>query len=680
MSPVGRRADFILGGKPFMLARGQFKGRAWTRTGRSDAPGVRSAADARFGALPDELDHPEVWDDWSGGAGHAYRRPGEPTYHWSENFDARFPRQLVHAQTLIPASAFFSGRGWIPPLYGFHNMMDLPFTATTPSGPYPEPAVLFTGQNQAWQGTPTGTIRADGNPTVSCWVVAVGPMGMSEMLGRGAIFGSAVYFPSLYPDLDGSSAMFKLQGNGSISQASASGRVLADGLCCEGNSLWKYSGSRLQSVAAGADPMLAPNWSATLNIGSGVHAISDMVAYGDQLMVGTPEGLFAGDQSGTFVNVLTELASQVHPDNCRDLSVFQGEVIVPHISGLYAYHQEYGAGIVEQIGPAGLSNKSRVRGWPRAARGFGAWLYAGYHTGSISYLLAGQQRSQGWVWHHMNRLQDGAKVGRIHFDGITTTSGYSPTRWVPTRLWVLGDPHIHATGNDIAYYAQIPMMNDNPLLADPTFSPNYVGSARMDFGAVDWGAPGTPKLFRSLEVQANNLASGAQWCDWWYRVDYGGPDVGTWHYLGIIAKSPKDVLYFPSGEGSFITGQSIVLSMDSYTASPGVTPVYRSVILRGALQPRSVDEISAVVRIADGLRDRQGGQMRSGATMLDELRSLGDPDRLGSQAHQLIDLSGATCWVKVAGRVQEQEVYQQGEDEPELAATVQMAVLKFSGA
>jgi hypothetical protein len=81
-----------------------------------------------------------------------------------------------------------------------------------------------------------------------------------------------------------------------------------------------------------------------------------------------------------------------------------------------------------------------------------------------------------------------------------------------------------------------------------------------------------------------------------------------------------------------------------------------------------------VVRIADGLRDRQGGEMRSGATMLAELRALA----IANTPTTLIDLTGAQSYVSVLPPVTEQEVYQRGDEYPEVAATIQMAVLTFS--
>src|SRR3990172_4070578 len=112
MSPVNQSADFFLNAKPYMLARTEpFKGRAWQRTGQPDTPSRRSEIDAKYGVVEDTLDHPEVWDDWSGGFGQAYRRAGENTYHWAENFDARWSRQLVHCQTLQTFNAEFNFGG-----------------------------------------------------------------------------------------------------------------------------------------------------------------------------------------------------------------------------------------------------------------------------------------------------------------------------------------------------------------------------------------------------------------------------------------------------------------------------------------------------------------------------------------------------------------------------------------
>src|SRR4051812_47972692 len=107
--PSNLAYDFMLNGNGYILARDpQHRGRAWQRTGVSDSLStIKRTSRAiygldtadEYGGLPDELDHPEPQDDWSGGYGSYYQRPGQGNhYHLAYNFDPRFPRMLFHAQ------------------------------------------------------------------------------------------------------------------------------------------------------------------------------------------------------------------------------------------------------------------------------------------------------------------------------------------------------------------------------------------------------------------------------------------------------------------------------------------------------------------------------------------------------------------------------------------------------
>jgi hypothetical protein len=649
--PVQRRFDFQLAGKGFLLARGQFKGRAWDRTGRADTPGQRTQVDAKFGVLPDELDHPEVWDDWSGGFGHAYRRPDEPnTYHWSENFDARFPRQLVHCQ----APRELAGEA----TYQVHDICVIPLQSavdvTVPPG---EMTVLGFGHN---------TIRS----YLAKGIASIGTS--TDYSGADLHFGSRAALTATWLFVPVTSAtgflLRTMEAMFSYSQTTLPGVAFS----ITGQQVWRaHRGNLVQAVNIGVSPASTSNWTATLAIGSDRTGINDVVELEDQLFSGKPDGLYAGDQSGSFANINPGITH--HQEDYRDLAVFNGAVVgVVGDEICETMLTDYGA-IITPIGPyAAKTNRSDVRGRFRTVTGLTRWLYSGLWTGSASYILAGTKQNNGYVWHTQQKLPSVA-VNKLRFDGATQWVSAQGTIYdFPQRMWMTTDTAL--AGSSPLLFWPVPSFNDNPLLNDPVFSANYIGSARIDLGAVDWGAPGTPKVYRACEVWANNLASAAQWCDVYYTVDSG-----TRTKLGTVAKSPKDTLYFSAGEGSFVTGQSIELSLESFTASAGVTPVYRSLVLRGALQPRSVDTITAVVRIADNLADRQGHPMRSGATMLQELRDLGNPDQQGLQAHQLIDLAGATSYVKVLGRIGEQETYQQGEDSPEIAATVKLAVLDYGG-
>ena len=647
-----------------MLVRGASRGRAWHRTGRSDAPEAlpRLAAEPELFISPDQLDFAEVWDDWSGGFGDAYRRPEAPNrYHWAENFDLRFPRQAVHAQALLTYSTTAPGAGEPDQRVNANTIFDTP----------PKPAA-----EQGRIGAGDVVILGDG------YVVSLTPgagdgrqfNGLADTLtasrnygAQPAIFGSYSYIPTL------TATGFRERD---VAGAFTETTMPARGFLNAGNRLWRWHGALnrnylVQSIAAHGSARSAADWSVTLSVGDQATDIRAAVALDDQVFFGMQNGLFAGDQSGTFVNILPEMAGQRHIDNCRDLTVYNGGVVAPHVGGLLWYYPTSAGAEVRDISPAMRTNRSPVRGRFRAVRTFGPWLYAGLWTGSQSYMLAGRAAGGAGApdtWHVMHRFPHIAKVSRLHIDGITVSSGGG--RLIPNRLWALMDATIEVTGTAPIYYMPIPLGNDNPLNADPVFSANYCGSARLDFPATNRNQAGVYSVFRSVEVNAELFLSGAQYADIYYTVDAGARTL-----LGRAQTSPKSTIYFPSSQGNFITGQSIALSLESFTMSTNITPVYRSVTLRGALAPKSVDYIRALVRIADNLPDRHGGPMRPGAVMLQELRDMAAT----AQPYQLSDLVGAESWVKVLNPIDEDEQYHQGDDNPEVLATLRMAVMSFSG-
>lgn len=675
--PVQRDFDFRLDGRGYMLSRAtQMRGRAWQRTGSPDAPdrrelrfleGGTALADFRYGVLPDSLDHPEVWDDWSGGFGDAYRDPEAPNrYHWSENFDARFPRQLVHAQTLVA----FEGT---PAFGAVESIADAPPTGSI-QYPGAGGVVILERDNginhfaRASVWAPTGT----GSDPWDLTNYILSGANADSWAHRPAIFGSFIYVPRLNP-----AAGFGYLGfDSSGSLAGGAGSLPGMRFAVAGNRLWRAHGPTrglaiwLQSIAdMSVTAVLTPTgWSATLNVGNGANSIKDMVALDDQLYCAMPNGLYAGDQSGTFVNVLPEMASQIHPDNGHDLTIHNHRVIYPHISGLFAYDNG-SLGQAVQIGPQGHSNTSPIHGYVRTVTSFGQWLVGGYYAGSYSYILAGYDANGngGYIWHPLQRLPLAARVHRVHFDGITSSSGGTQ---LPNRFYVATDGSA-VNGDSRLYYHLVPFGHNNPLLTDFGFSANYCGSARMDLGYADWGMPSTPKVFRSVDVWADNL-DDQHWGLLYYTVDGGARTL-----LGTVNTSPKTTVYFPTTmSGGFVTGQTAALSLESYIASghTATTPIYRAIVLRGAIRPRSIDMITAVVDVADETVNRMGTPMRPGASQLQELRDLA----VQAAPVQLVDLAGATSWVQVLAPVEEMEVYQEGNRNPYLAATVKLAVLSFS--
>lgn len=710
--PVGQAFDFILGGKGYMLAREQGT-RAWRRTGRPNAVQPRSSdADLQRNALPAEVDFVATYDDFSGGFGDSYRDPHTPNrIHWSEHMDCRFPRQMTHCQqpaepvTLTPAvgSAGFS------PGVGVSWIMQVPHAddaaAPVPPGPVGRGSVVFFGRSEVDASgssssvitlTPTG-IPPNGLPVVAPEFQKIEEVGRGDttpsirMLafnGRPALWGSFVWVGG---NPTGTRPEFRrrdLRGLAGISTTLSPmpGAVFA----AAGNRLWRAHGPSgghvqyLQSVGPGLDPMGTANWGPTYNIGNGLVDVADMVSLDDQIFASTQDGLYAGDTTGTFFNVLGGLDGQINPDNGRNICVHQRSVIYPHAGGLIQYQKLQTAAVAIEIGPNQSSQRSPIRGHVRAVTSYGGWLYGALYTGTQSWLMAGRTdySTNDFAWHSLQRLPDGP-VRQILVDTISSPAASianpaSGNLQIPPRFWVSMEfslPSSSSTGQVLQW--EMPQGDSNPLSA-PGFSANYTYSARVDFGRDNRGAPETLKTLRRLDVNtdANSFLSGTRYADVYYTLDGG-----TRTLLGRAQTSPRTTLYFPSGEGSFTTCYDFELSINSRTTAtiqsdilitPNA-PVYRSFVLHGTFLSEGVDEITAVVNTGNGRRNRQGAPMRSAAGQLAELRGMA-----GGPPVRLIDLTGAQQWVTVSRGIDERESYQQGSDMPEVLATIHMAVLTFS--
>lgn len=674
--PTNQQYDILIDGRGFMLARGRNKGRSWRRTSVASIPGGSSPDEARYGTTAPNMRFKEVVDDFSGGDGYAYRAVAPPNgIHWSENMDCRWPGQAVHCQAMVNAT--------LPDVdgsvdSGVSHLIDIPLLTPTPAG---HGGVFAFGRNLSVAGNSDAVVfmpqanafppRIDASPA--------GAAGINSHEGPAAIFGSFLYVGGA----SGNFHRYTLDGlTATLGPSGASGPYLHGGMLNAGNRLWSTVGppsrkAGLRSIAAGTTGMAEADWSATLPVGNGRGPIQALTSLGGQVFAGLPDGLYAGDQSGSFLNVTGQVGQNVNADNFRDLCVHQGEVIGQHVGGIFAHNPTTTAAArTREIGPSVRSSRSPVRGIPLSVVSFGGWLYAGLWTGSQSYVKAGREEAPGaWRWHTLQRVPHDGRVGRLYVDGVTYASG-NPPRSIPNRMWAAmqGSGGLMITsGSAPLLVCPLPRLNGNPLAPDPTFSANYAGSARFVLPAVDRGAPGVTKIGEAVEVWADGFLSGSRYADVYYAADRGPRTL-----LGRAQTSPVSTLLMGSTNGSFPVWRSLEIDIESFNTTPGTCQVYRSVVLTGNLRPDYVETIEALVTIADDTPDRRGTPMRPGAVQIDELRDFAHPLRHGTVPHQLTDLAGATSYVVFDGMPVESESYQEGSENPELLAQVTMVVLTLS--
>lgn len=655
--PANQQHDFLLNGKGYMLVRARSgAARSWKRYGVNVSPAGSSPDEGKFNAGPAEIRFAETFDDFSGGFGYAYRTAAPPNgIHWSENMDTRFAGQAVHCQDLVVAAG--SGP------YG--AFLDTPLDSTIGAGAVMQAVHPRGGTARVFRTIPTGLVSpADLSGTQGNL--------SAQWAGRMALFGSYIYVGAA----TGNFARYDYDlMNGTL------GPIPAQGFVNAGNRLWAAQGPpgrphQLQSIAAGALGMTSGDWTATINVGNGQNPIKWLESLGGQVFAGLSDGLYAGDQSGTFPNVTGELAGQSSPDNFRDLCIHDGRVIGQTVAGVYSYDPTSTTQArVRGLGPVVRSSKSPVNGSPLAVRSYGDWLHVGLWTGSQSYLLAGRDPGDGpFVWNVLNRLPSNQRINRLHFDGITVGTGFLT---VPNRLWLaMGGTQGNSAGPVSAplYYQNLPRLNGNPLAPAPGFSANYCGSARMVLPRSDRGAPGVLKMYEYAEVWGDAFLSGSRYADVYYAIDGGARTL-----LGRAQASPTSRLYFTQSNPSFYSGRSIEWDVESYNATPGTCQVYRSIVGYGVMRPTVAAVYDAVVHVGDNVPDRRGTPMRPGRTVIDELRSYEDPNRLGGQILTLIDLAGATQQVVLVPPIAESEFYQDGSRDPEIAASIRLAVLTYSG-
>lgn len=389
-------------------------------------------------------------------------------------------------------------------------------------------------------------------------------------------------------------------------------RRLAWHMCTAGKLLWRVGDNSdpsehytinscaERSTGGAGGPLTYGNWSDTADyiIGKPGRNINSLGELGRWLYVGKEEGMWGSDSSGNQTNALDFVRNLPASTNCSDLIRWLGTLITTHKTGCW---QHTGVSSL----PVGLEtlegNLSSVKGGRYVAFATaGEWLFAIYSIRGDLYLLAvrpGHANETPVVWHELYYLGPSA-TNCMHISGINT----SPELYLPSIL---------PGSNTVNYITLADDGSPDPTDTHVTFQ---AAEALVDFPAVDWGMPGTPKQGHMVEI----VTSQAKGTGGTVKVYYGWDEATPSTQLdSTITTATKTQCFWAGGntEGTHwgyrpqvrigITGHaSNVLRVDK-------------VSLYCVARPRMEPAIETVIRIGDNL-DKQ----RTGKDAYDELDAL----------------------------------------------------------
>ena len=239
------------------------------------------------------------------------------------------------------------------------------------------------------------------------------------------------------------------------------------------------------SSGGSGGPLTAGNWSDSADyvIGKPGRNINSLEQMGRWLYVGKEEGLFGSDESGNQTNALDFVRNLIASTNCEDSIRWLGTLVTVHKTGLWQH-----TGVSSRlIGIETLeSNLSSIKGGRYTALATaGEWLYAAYLVGSTTYILAGRpghKDEPDVVWHSL--FSYAAALSPLHLSGLTTNP----------RLY------FGYVGGGVELLGYLSLAQDGS--PDPTDA-NLIfegAATSVDFPAVDWGIPGTPKHGHMVEI------------------------------------------------------------------------------------------------------------------------------------------------------------------------------------
>jgi len=354
------------------------------------------------------------------------------------------------------------------------------------------------------------------------------------------------------------------------------------------------------SSGGSGGPLTAANWSDSADyvIGKPGRNINSLADLGRWLYVGKEEGLFASDKDGNQTNAIDFVRNLIASTNCSDTIRWLGTLVTTHKTGLWQY-----TGVSAR--PIGIetleSNLSSLKGGRYTGLATsGQWLYATYLISSTYYLLAGRpghEDEPSVVWHIL--ASGDYYLSTPYVSGLST----NPTLWL--GICVIG-------GASLLYYMTLAKDGSpDPTDAAISFS---ASEKTLDFPAVDFGLPGTPKQGHMVEVVTSQATGTGGTVKVYYGWDAATPST----QLGsTITTATRTQCFWAGGntEGTHwgyrpqirigVTGHA--------TNNLAVDKVSLYCIAR----PRMEDGIETTIRIADSLDGS-----RTAKTAYDDLDAL----------------------------------------------------------
>lgn len=530
--------------------------------------GWSPADPSRAGTAPED----ETWSDWKNGFG--YSQPGlvSDGYAYGVNVDTRSPG-MVHPAGLVTEvplgglgvtlgeiSDSFTLGGHYYLLAGRYALKvasgygSVTVATDNGSGNVFDKAVLakYGGTVYAWCGRSAGFVRFDGTTWTTTTAVGFGKM-------------ATVFWTTT----DGLSVQ-RLIGT-------------------DGPNSFKH-------CALTTDPMVAGNWSASVQVADGAHTVTSLTGFARHLYIGTVGGVYDVNDLLETLALTPYHAEAADEANGFALLAWDGQILYGSTTGIDAVD-------VSQVGrrhdqannilpgaSLGIPNETPIWGRPVCFTTDAGWVVAALHNGTDSYLIYGKRRARlgydgpgEWVWHGALAKLAGQRVSHLRTRSVTQSGVRS------RRLWIATVPSDGSSGTRL-YWQSLPLAPTGKQDADLGAAHRFATDWALTFTPRDWGEPSRQKIAIRADLASRNL--GAPNVASLYIAEDDDADFGS--PLVAFSASP-----FSSAGLAATTPTALQLTPKLIGVGSATTPaIIRSLTLRAAIDRELVEVLELDVWFA----------------------------------------------------------------------------------